>query len=608
MAKRIMYFIGLCAICAACFALCGCDVQIDESILAAEADYTIDISLPYVTATPLPEIQESKDALVIDENGSVYVNDTSLILDDSAEYTDSSDSNYKSLRLGNTGLAVQALQTRLQELGYFTQDASGVFDSNTEAAVRRFEQTYGTMQTGVATADLQTRLFSADAPVYASEAYNNAVVSQYTILQRGDVGSSVYALQQRLKNLGYPINELTGIFDNETANAVMLFYEAYGLTASDIANVALQKELYSDSARTYGNSSVSSTSDSLAVMSSEEIIPIQARLIELGFLNAEASGTYDKPTEIAVKLFEEACGSLPSGTISQEILSLMGSGNAPTFASISANYPNLLEGSSGESVTHLQYRLIALGFATGTPNGEYGAATTASVKLFQAANGLEETGVANSYVQAVLYSSFALNINGETVVSVTADTDDSGDAAVAEKDDGDSAEVMTAAQRLSIGSSGNDVLQLQTRLTELGYVCSLTGTYDNLTSRAISTVQTSLGIEATGTASADLQKLIYSNAAPRSGIVYNSELLELTVLSMGDTGEDVTNLQRRLWELGYLTRESVENSIGTYHEATAEAVSALQTDLGYSAPDGDASVEFQCYLLSSYSDQMKKEN
>lgn len=604
MLKRIMYFIGICAVCAACFALCGCDVQIDESILNAEADYTIDIYLPYVTATPLPEIQESQEALVIDSNGSVYVNDSSLILDDSADYTDDSNGNYKTLRLGNTGLAVQALQTRLQELGYFTQEVSGVFDSNTESAVRRFEQTYGTMQTGVATSELQTRLFSAEAPAYASEAYNNAVVAQYTVLQRGDVGSSVYALQQRLKNLGYPINELTGIFDNETANAVMLFYEAYGLTASDIANVALQKELYSDNARTYGNASINAAGEAFAVMSSEDIVSVQSRLIELGFLSGEANGVYDKSTEIAVKLFEEACGSLPSGTITREILALLKSENAPDFEAIGANYPNLLEGSGGESVTHLQYRLAALGFATGTPNGEYGAATTASVKLFQAANGLEETGVANSYVQAVLYSSFALNINGETIVDIS---DKASDAAeVSEPAFDESVPSAVPSQRLSIGSSGDDVLRLQTRLTELGYVSSLTGTYDNLTARAVSSVQTALGIEATGTASAELLELIYSNAAPRSGTIYHSETLELTSLSLGDDGENVTNLQRRLWELGYLTRENVENSIGVYHEGTADAVRTLQTDIGYNAPGGDASVEFQCYLLSSYSDQMKK--
>ena len=251
MSKRANGILTICMLGALCTLLGGCEMQIDENMLTTQADYSVNISLPYATVTPPPAQQEQAAALVIDSEGSVTVNDSATVLDNQAE-TGSSESNYKSLRQGNTGLAVQALQTRLQELGYFTSGVSGIFDAETEAAVRRFEQTYGTMQTGVATSYLQERLFAPDALVYASDAYNDAVVGQYTILQRGDVGSSVYALQQRLKNLGYPISELTGIFDNETANAVMLFYEAYGLTASEVANVALQKEIYSDAARPYG--------------------------------------------------------------------------------------------------------------------------------------------------------------------------------------------------------------------------------------------------------------------------------------------------------------------------------------------------------------------
>ena len=48
-------------------------------------------------------------------------------------------------------------------------------------------------------------------------------------------------------------------------------------------------------------------------------------------------------------------------------------------------------------------------YLTGTPNGDYGEATTASMKLFQNQNGLEVNGVASVYAQAVLYSSFALS-------------------------------------------------------------------------------------------------------------------------------------------------------------------------------------------------------
>lgn len=599
--SRGILSIGLLA--ALAIGLCGCDVQIDENILNTEADYSVNIALPYATVTPPPAQKEQAAALVIDTEGAVTVNDSASVLDDEISQS-SGDSNYKSLRLGNTGLAVQALQTRLQELGYFSEGVSGIFDEQTESAVRRFEQTYGTMQTGVATSYMQEKLFSSDALVYASDAYNEAVVAQYTILQRGDVGSPVYALQQRLKNLGYPIDELTGIFDNETANAVMLFYEAYGLTASEVANVALQKEIYSDSAKAYhggvSGAANASASDSLNIMEEDSVAQIQQRLIDLGYLSGEASGILDSPTQIAVKLFEEACGQLPSGAISDDIQTILASENAPSFESLSAAYSNLLEGSGGEAVSRLQARLVALGFATGSPNGEYGSATTASVKLFQAANGLEETGVATVYVQAVLYSSFALNINGETAISALP-------APTAEPEVIEAVEV-NVRENLGPGSTGDSVLKLQTRLTELGFVSSMTGSYDGLTSRAVTAFQTIVGCQPTGEADQPLLDFIYSSAAPNSSQIFHASVQPYRSLASGDSGDDITDLQKRLWEMGYLDKQSIKNYVGVYNDATESAIAQLQADLGYEAPDGVASAELQCYLYSEYCTLTKNES
>ena len=587
---------------ALCFALGGCDAQIDESILTAQANYNIDISLPYATVTPPPAFQEEAEALVIDSEGGVTVNDAAALLESETAAESGQSSNYKSLRLGNTGLAVQALQTRLQELGYYAASVSGIFDADTEQAVRRFEQTYGTMQTGVATTELQQRLFASDALVYGSDAYNKAVISQYKVLQRGDVGSSVYALQQRLKNLGYPIDSLTGIFDNETANAVMLFYEAYGLTADDVANVALQKELYSDSARAYGGGTVQ-TGSSVVLRS---LADIQQRLIDLGYLSGAADGELDVRTQIAIKLFEETCGQLPSGAVTAELQAQLQSEYAPGFDTLGSQYSNLIEGASGDEVLRLQTRLIALGFASGTPNGEYGSATTASIRLFQNRNGLDETGIASSYVQAVLFSSFALNIDGETMQNIAPQATEAP-AAPEEAAPADAAPAPVSAQPagevLRVGSASDAVLALQNRLTELGYITSLTGTYDELTSRAVSTVQTALGLEVTGAADAALVEFISSEAAPRSGISYARTDLTYPTLADGDEGDALDALQDRLRELGYLTKKQVS---GSFDEATAQAIVQIQEALSLS-PSGEVSPALLSYLLSDASDGLKTE-
>jgi len=568
-----------------CFLLGGCSGNIDESILTKPADYSINISLPYATVTPPPSSGTEVAALVIDAEGGVTVNDSASILQNNVSAIDEEESNYKSLSLGNTGLAVQALQTRLSDLGYFTQGVSGIYDTATEAAVRRFEQSYGTMQTGVASARLQARLFSSTAPAYGSEAYTQAVISQYTILQRGDVGSSVYALQQRLKNLGYPISELSGAYDNETANAVMLFYEAYGLAASDIANVAMQMELYSDTAKLYNEGSKITQS-----VSANEVMALQNRLIHLGFFSGTVNGEYDLKTQTAVKLFEEACGQLPSGELNSTLKAMLDSEQAPRFQAFGSQYANLLEGSSGENVQRMQERLVALGFATGTPNGEYGSATSASIKLFQGKNGLEENGIASAYTQAVLYSSFALDINGKSLTVVTPPIEEEAEE-IPET-------TINMEETLVLGSTGDDVSRLQERLTALGYVSSNTGTFDNLTSRAVSAIQTSIGIVPTGTADGNLLLFIYSSAAPDNGMPFFDSTREMRILSMGDTGSDVTNLQKRLWELGILTKESIADSVGTYNEATESAVRTVQTAIDYEVANGVASPALQCYLFS----------
>lgn len=599
-----------------CIVLCSCTSELSNTptILDNQADFSVKISLPYATVSSDRGTTEQTNvqALEIDDSGKVTVNDQQSVLRE-GDATQSSSSNYKSLRQGNTGLAVQVLQSRLSELGYYTSNVSGIFDSETEAAVRKFEQTYGTMQTGVATADLQERLYAADAIAYGTDAYNSAVLSQYRILQFGDSGSGVYALQQRLRTLGYPITALTGTFDEQTARAVGLFYEAYGLKYNEVANVALQQELYSDRARTYaGDISVNVTeveesdeTSNFVAVTLNNTLELQQRLIGLGYLKGEASGTQDAQTVTAIKLLQEACGLEPNGEPSQEVIDLLNRADVPTFKEAYGRYENLLEGSGGDAVIALQERLIALGFVTGTANGDYGRATSAAVTLFQAANNLEETGVAMQYDQAVMFSSFVKNINGEEIfrgqqaVTANAEGSDADNEAA-----GSAVNNKSVAVMLAQGSSGDAVLQLQYRLTELGYVSSITAEYDAITSRAVEALQVNIGVEPNGSAGATLLTFVYSDAAPNSSTRLHEETQNFRTLSVGESGSDVEALQKQLWQLGYLDQNAI--NAGSFDEVTQQAVIDVQTALHYAAPDGIAGAELQCWLFSENAEAIQK--
>ena len=584
--------------------LSGCGT-VDESVLNTQANLSVNISVPYATATPLPEYLDVPDPIVIDSDGNVTLNDASLIEGDFQSAQDAEEeTEYKSLSLGSTGIAVQTLQARLKELGYFDGDVSGVFDSETEAAVTRFEQTYGTMQTGVATSNLQLRLFSSSAPEYGSEAYEEAVVSQYTVLKPGSVGSSVYALQQRLKNLGYPISNLTGVFDTQTAQCVRLFYQAYGLSPSDIANVAMQKELYSESAISYdasqGDADIPADDSSENVLiigdSGDAVLKVQQRLIELGYLAAGGdTGTFDETTERAVGQFQTAIGADADGVLTEFLQNYLFSDSAPEFGDdSSALYEDLNVGDSGDAVLNLQRRLVELGYANGTPNGKYGNATINAVKFFQQCNGMTEDGLASAYLQAFIYSDDVPTY--EEAVSGRSSSEDTGDTF-------EDALYFT----LSSGSTGNAVTTLQNRLVELGYLESASSVYDEATVQAVIAFQNAIGAPATGEATASFQRYIYSKAAPGPSISFYDATQSYEALALGDSGDAVTRLQRRLWELGFLNADDVQDSVGTDNDATWLAVADAQLAMGYESSDGNAGIEFQCFLFSRYGDRLSSD-
>lgn len=596
------------------FSGCG---QVDENILETAADFSVNINVPYSTTTPLPDYLNVPNQVVIDSNGGVTVNDSSL-LNNSYTSAKEDESKYDTLTLGNTGEAVQLLQQRMQELGYYTAGISGVYDDATQAAVKRFEQSYGIMQTGIATPSFQVKLFSADAPVFGSEAYDSAVISQYTTLQRGAVGSSVYALQHRLKELGYPVKELTGVYDANTEQAVRLFGNAYGLDNQTVAYIALQKELYSDTAIAYSDSSQSRQQQASTALGignvGTKVMQIQNRLIKLGYLDSEASGVYDADTEAAVRAFEEACGIPSTGRLNGELQSILMSGDAPVFGSTYATtertFLPLEEGSEGEQVAELQTRLVELGYAAGTANGIYGPETATAMRTFQRYNALEETGRASVLDQTALFSLSALSYqdikNGLTYATPTPEPTATPDPATIVIPDLDLPDPDNGLYTLKIGSTGDAVTKLQKRLSKLGYGSPVNGTFDEATANALKAFQSRVGVSQTGEANGSMQQYIQTSAAPAKKFRMYNSTQPFETLRQGDTGDAVTSLQRQLWKLGYLLTSDIEGNEGVFHDKTYDAVIKAQRAMGYSNPNGVATPEFQCFVFSDYNYFIKR--
>ena len=73
---------------------------------------------------------------------------------------------------------------------------------------------------------------------------------------------------------------------------------------------------------------------------------------------------------------------------------------------------DMQKGSKGDDVKELQQRLIDLGYLTGSADGDFGGKTETALKAFQAANGLEETGIATDADTAALYADTAIDSQG----------------------------------------------------------------------------------------------------------------------------------------------------------------------------------------------------
>ncbi|MGN0778809.1 MAG: peptidoglycan-binding protein [Aristaeellaceae bacterium] len=152
-------------------------------------------------------------------------------------------------------------------------------------------------------------------------------------------------------------------------------------------------------------------------------------------------------------------------------------------------------------------------------------------------------------------------------------------------------EEAVEARELRYGDEGDDVAELQQRLTDLYYYTgNISGRYREGTRAAIRAFQEDFGLEVTGEADTETQALLYA--------------VQYRPLRYGSSGEDVKRLQTRLTELGYYHGKIS----GNYLEGTQSGISAFQEKNGLDKT-GVADTDTQTLLYSgdALSKQVKAE-
>lgn len=282
-------------------------------------------------------------------------------------------------------------------------------------------------------------------------------------LQRGNQGSQVSELQQKLTAAGYYKGSITGFYGSTTQTAIRRFQEAKGLPVDGIAGPNTLSALYGTS------SSDSNLSTGILLRrgsSGTAVTQLQNTLKAQSFYSGPVTGYYGQLTEEAVRKFQRTKGLGVDGIAGPNTLSALG-GSSGTSTSFPTGI-QLQPGSSGSAVTQLQNRLRDLGFYKGPVTGFYSRLTEEAVRDFQRSRRLSVNGIAGPTTLAALQANPPGNSN------------------------------TTLLQR---GSRGSAVTQLQNRLIAVGvYSGPVTGYYGQLTEEAVRRFQRSRGLSVNGIA------------------------------------------------------------------------------------------------------------
>ena len=407
-------------------------------------------------------------------------------------------------------------------------------------------------------------------------------------LTKGMRGDDVYAVQERLYELGYLTVKPDGIFGNYTEAAVNAFQKNNGLSYQDgmVGNWTIGKLNGDPQPYTVSSSSSGSQITLSRVLSKgmtgTDVLAVQQRLYELGYLTATPDGIFGNYTEAAVKAFQGSFGaSHQDGLVGNWTIGKL---NCASPVQIPQNNDpssftlvrNLYKGLRGDDVQRLQEILYEYGYLDAVPDGIFGNYTQAAVNRFQKEHGLSvPDGIVGNWTAGKLNQLLSSEKNEPSKPLSTADT----------------RYHLELSRDLSKGMRGDDVLTLQNRLAELGFLSvEPDGIFGNYTLNAVKAFQTANGLEEpTGVVSTWTVGKLNGNpvnqlgsritatisAAGKSTRISRSLTLEME-------GDDVLALQKRLSELGYLCVVPK----GYFGNMTLDAVLAFQKDHGLSDPTG----------------------
>ena len=484
------------------------------------------------------------------------------------------------LKKGDRGGGVLRVQEELYARGYLDEEGDGQYGSMTENAVKAFQTDSALEVTGVVDDETYELLINGEEAVMrkllqqlTGLGYLDAGAEEITadalrrfqqangleetgepdeatlaLLESGEALSDAALVQQRLIELGYLQGAADGKFGQKSVSALKLFQAANGMEETGVLSDDVREALFSESAV------------------SDDVRRVQARLIELGYLDGAADGDFGQKSVSALKKFQQMHGLEETGERNDETLAVLFSEEAkmvfPTLNSVSTN---------ADAIRRLQQRLIDLGFMGGKADGDYGPKTYDAVLACQkhmAAQGHEvrTDGEADAVMQGILFG----------------------------------AEYSGYLQDVQPGDESGEVLRIERRLCALGYMdAAADKSFDEYAVECLKAFQQNIGSEANGIADkAVFDALFSADAAQAEHYVLHS-------VRMGEKSVMVEYAQNALIRMGFYEHYTGAAN-GEYDEETEDALGRLYDYLSkYGSSYAETFAEMQSLSAAAVRTLMK---
>lgn len=379
---------------------------------------------------------------------------------------------------------------------------------------------------------VKAKVYPPSYPIAASFTLPGAAATFTVDLTLGDTGSAVTALQKELKTYGYFKGETTGVFDENTREALKKYQFARRIVKSstDLAagvfsaatRDALNREvlrrtlpkptvLLSASVLKTGSGAATATAATntrfpveLSVGDrGDRVREMQAALFRLGYCRGELNAIFDDQLKGCIVSFQIAQGILKNsdefgagvfGTKTRAALATsMTSAEALLDALIKERLPSdtAKPGDAGALVKRIQQGLTELGYFTGVIDGTYDEETRLALVKFQVnekiIDGADAYGAGHFGLKTKAV--FAEKLRTHLVAGPVEPKNPTWNRPVLV------AYTPTFTTTLDMGDTGAAVTELQKTLAKLGYFAGQpTGTFDDATRAAVVKFQMTTGI------------------------------------------------------------------------------------------------------------------